>query len=87
MTNQAEKKKPAAEIRDGAIKAAIWPNSSEKGVFYSVTITRTYKNGDEFKDANSFSGTDLLKASRILALAYDQVRDLEAADREAAQAE
>lgn len=66
-------RKPVQQYRDGAIRAAIWENSSEKGTFYSVTITRTFKEGEKYKDSTSFSGAELLRVSRIAALAYDYI--------------
>lgn len=66
-------RKPIQQYRDGAIRAAIWANSSEKGTFYSVTITRTFKEGEKYKDSASFSGTELLRVSRIASLAYDYI--------------
>lgn len=52
-------KKPIKEIRLGNIRATIWPNSTEKRTWYSVTFTRRYKQGKEWKDAASFSRDDL----------------------------
>lgn len=77
---------PAETIRDGAIKATIWANSGEKGVFYSVEFSRTYKDATEqYQDATSFAGTDLLKVSRLAAIAYDRIRELNSEqEREAA---
>jgi len=66
-------RKPVQQYRDGSIRAAIWSNASEKGTFYSVTITRTFKEGEKYKDSASFSGTELLRVSRIAALAYDYI--------------
>ena len=66
-------RKPIQKFRDGAISAAIWAIASEKGTFYSVTITRTFKEGEKYKDSASFSGTELLRVSRIAALAYDYI--------------
>ena len=40
------KNKPVHDVRLGAIKAAIWANSTPKGTRYSVTLTRLYKDGD-----------------------------------------
>ena len=39
------KNKPVHDIRLGAIKAAIWANSTPKGIRHSVTLTRLYKDG------------------------------------------
>jgi hypothetical protein len=62
--------KPLQTLRDGAIKASIWQNASEKGAFYSVEFSRTYKSGEVFKDSGSFSGSDLLKICRLAEAAY-----------------
>lgn len=67
-------KKPVTTLRDGAIKATIWKNTGENGVFFSVTFARTYTNSDgNPQDTDSFTGSQLLKLSRIAAKAYDTV--------------
>ena len=82
-----EKAKPAATLRDGSLQASIWKNTSENGTFYSTTITRSYQTEDgDYKNTNSYSGTELLKLSRLAAKAYDRELELKAADREAAKA-
>ena len=73
-TNQ----KPAAKLRDGAIVATLWKKEGEHGVFFNTTIARTYKDGDTFKEANSFSGSELLRVSRLAAKAYDLELELKA---------
>ena len=78
-TNQ----KPAAKLRDGAIVAALWKKEGEHGVFFNTTIARTYKEGDTYKETNSFSGSELLRVSRIAAKAYDLEIELKAEAREA----
>jgi hypothetical protein len=78
MTNSTANK-PVQQLRDGAIRAAIWANQGQENrTFYSVTISRTYKEGEEYRDSNSFSGADLLKLSRIAAKAYDAIAELRA---------
>ena len=53
------KNKPIHEIRFGAVKAAIWENQNEKGTRYSVSVTRLYKEGAEWKRTESFGRDDL----------------------------
>lgn len=72
---------PVTTIRDGAIKATVWANQSEKGTFYSVDFSRTYKSGDAYKDSHSFSGTEPLQIARLAQKAYDAIAELRAADR------
>ena len=43
------KQQPAHEIRLGAIKATIWENQTTTGTRHNVTVSRIYKDGDEWK--------------------------------------
>ncbi len=43
------KQRPAHEIRLGRIKATIWANQNDNGTWYNVTLSRSYKDGDEWK--------------------------------------
>jgi len=76
------KQRPVETLRDGAIKAAIWKNESEKGAFFSVTFARTYKDGDgNLQDTDSFSGSQLLRLARLADKAYDRTAKLAQAER------
>ena len=64
MTTQ--KKRPAHEIRVGALKATIWANQSEKtGTWYCVTFQRSYRSGDAWKQTNGFGVHDLLEVGKL----------------------
>ena len=65
MTN-----KPIHKMNFGRIRVAIWENEARESKVYSVTLTRTYKDGDTFKDTTSLGRDDLLVASKALELAY-----------------
>lgn len=50
-----EKVKPVHKIKVGAVNTAIWKNETEKGVFFSVTFTRTFMSKDEvLKNTSTF---------------------------------
>ena len=70
--------RPIITIRDGALKASIWENKTDDGkTFHSVTFGRTFTAEDNsVKSANSFSGGDILKISRLAEKAYDQIASL-----------
>lgn len=71
------KQRPVETIRDGAIKAAIWRNDSENGVFHGVTFSRTFRNGEgNLADTSSYSGTQLLRLARLAEKAYDRAGKL-----------
>ena len=61
-------RKPAHKLRDGAIEIAIWKNESDKGPFFSVTPSRSYKKGDEWKESDSYGQDDLLILAKLLDL-------------------
>jgi hypothetical protein len=83
MTDKS-KAKPVTTLRDGRIAASIWKNENEKGSFHAVTLSRAYTDADgNLQNTNSFSGTDLLKLSRITLLAYDEAKRLAKADASA----
>ena len=51
--------RPVHEVRLGRVKAAIWRNASERGVFHNVTFCRLYREGEEWKQSESFGRDDL----------------------------
>lgn len=75
--------KPAAEFRDGRLKATIWRNETDKGTFYSTDVSRSYKDSsDNWQDAKGgFTGAENLRVARLLERAYDQESELRKSDR------
>lgn len=71
---------PIDTIRDGALKATIWKNFGENGTFYSVELSRTYKQGETYKDSHSFSGTEPIQIARLAHLAYTRIGELRQQD-------
>jgi hypothetical protein len=61
---------PAFSCRHRALKAAVWKNSSENGDFYNVTVTRSYKDGETWKESSSFGFDDLLIVGELLRTCY-----------------
>lgn len=67
------KQKPVHEVRMGRIKAAIWANESENGTRHNVTITRLYKDGDEWKTSTSFGREELPLVAKVADLAHSWI--------------
>ncbi len=66
-----EKQKPAHEIRLGRIRAAIWANTSDRGeVWFNVTVSRLYKDGDRWQQTTSYRRDDLPLVSRVVNVAH-----------------
>lgn len=52
---------PAHEVKAGRITATVWLNEHDGKPWYSVTISRAYKDGEgKWKQASSFGRDDLL---------------------------
>ena len=79
--------KPAAEVRLGKLTAVIWANETEKGVFYGVQFSRSWKDGDEWKRSDSFGRDDLLPLAKLSDIAHTRIFELQSeakANRDAA---
>ena len=58
-------RKPIHEIRMGRIKAAIWQNETDNGIRYNVTVGRLYKEGESWKQTESFGRDDLPVLAKV----------------------
>ena len=75
---------PAIKFRDGTLQVTIWRNSGEKGNWYSVTPTRSYRQGDEtWKETDSLGQDDMLAMAELLREAYAWIRMQKRADAKA----
>jgi len=68
--NRSEPNRPVHTVRYGAIRAAVWRNVVDNGnasrPMYNVTVSRSYRDGDDWKDSSSFGYDDLLVLSKAL---------------------
>jgi hypothetical protein len=61
---------PAAKFRLGFVTASVWKNGSG---FFNVTVQRSYKEDDEWKNSESFNAGDLLNAAKVLTRAEEWI--------------
>lgn len=73
-----DKNKPIQTFRLGYIEAAIWANQGQKGVWYTATLSRSYKekNG-KWQRTDRFSLSDIPLATKVLEHAYAYLYDLQ----------
>ena len=68
--NKSEKtgNRPVHTIRYGAVRAVIWRNVADNDKasrpMYNVTFSRSYKDGNEWKNNTSFGVDDLLELAK-----------------------
>ena len=71
--NGSPAKAPVHEVRLGRIKAAVWENTTENGVRHNVTISRLYKDGNQWKDSSSFGRDDLPLVIKVADQAHNWI--------------
>ncbi len=68
---EKESRGPVKKVKIGGVEAAVWENSSKEGKkFFTTTMERSYKVGEEWKKTSSLRDSDLPKAILALQEAY-----------------
>jgi hypothetical protein len=76
--------KPAHKLRVGVLQVTIWRNHSEKGNWYSVIPSRSYKQGeDTWKETDSLNFDDLLPMAKLFDQAHTWIMHQQQADAKA----
>lgn len=76
------KTRPIHEVRLGRIRAAIWENDTQNGTRHNVTVSRLYKDGDQWKDSTSFGRDDLPLVAKVVDQAHSWIFEQSAAGGE-----
>jgi hypothetical protein len=78
--NKETGNKPVKRIQIRGITASVFRNTTDNGAaFYKVSLSRTFKDGDEFKSTTSFSRDDLPIVAELSHQAWLAIIELEAA--------
>ena len=63
--------RPIHEIKVGRIRASIWTNESERqDVWFTVSISRVYCDGEQWKTTTSFGRDDLPLVAKAAEMAF-----------------
>lgn len=82
----ANANKPVARISLYPVTASIWRNQNPKGIFFSVSFERSYKDDNgKYQTSSTFNASDLLLVSKVADLADTKIRELRAGERQAEQ--
>ena len=60
-------------MRSRRIKATIWENETENGTRHNVTVSRIYKDGEEWKQTGSFGRDDLPLVAKVADLVHSWI--------------
>ena len=68
------KNEPVCKFRLSRISVAVWENVSGDGAtWYRVSITRCWKDGDEWRETTSFDSEDLPIVAEAAMLAHSWI--------------
>ena len=68
--------RPVHEVRLSRIVGAIWPHTSDDGtVWYNVTFSRIYKDGQNWARSDSFGKNDLPLLIKVADRCHDWIYD------------
>ena len=73
MAKAKQKVRPVNEVRLGRVRAAIWENETQNGTRHNVTLSRLYKDGDDWKDSASFGRDDRPLVAKVSDLAHSWI--------------
>jgi hypothetical protein len=65
MSNES-KSAPTKFRGDHGLCVNLWENLTDKGIFYSVKIERSYKDGDDWKTTDSVPGDQIQNLRKLL---------------------
>lgn len=71
-------KKPVQTYRIGAVSVSIFENQSDGRTFHTVSLQRSYRDGDEWKHSTTLTLSDMPSAIRVLKLARNFIEEREA---------
>ena len=64
---------PVKHYRLGDVHASVFLNEGEDGSFHTITMHRRYKDGNEWKTSDSFTGSQMANAIVVGQLAASYV--------------
>ena len=74
--------RPIHELRFGSVRAAIWENQSGENTFHNVSFQRTYRDGNEWKQSDSYRGDDLLNLAKAADHAHTWITEQRSSRRD-----
>ena len=68
---------PLLKSASVASRLRFWPNGTDGRTRHNVTFSRLYKDGDEWKNTQSFSRNDLLLLAKVADQAHSRIFELQ----------
>ena len=81
-TPKTSTQKPEAELKVGAVAATIWKNEGPTGPYYTITVSRFYKDPqtDSWKRTKSLRPKDMPAVADLAGQVTEKIAELTSAD-------
>lgn len=66
---ERKNEKPIKRFRRGGVEAAIWKQSTDDRLNFTIQLSKRYRDGEQYKSTTVFLGMDMLKVERVAQLA------------------
>jgi hypothetical protein len=73
-------KKPLKVFREGDVSASVFDREHEGQTYYSVTFSRSYKSGSDWRYSKWFDHGDLPKVAKLAQAAHDHIGGLQSGE-------
>ena len=82
QTIKTSTQKPVAEVKVGAVSGTIWRNEGQTGPYYTITVTRFYKDPktDSWKRTKSLRPKDMPSVGELANQVTEKIAELTSAD-------
>lgn len=68
---------PLETLRDGRLKATLWENQGENGLYHTVSLAKVYEDKQgQLQETSSFSAGELLRVAELARESHGLIRDL-----------
>ena len=67
---------PIDKLQDYPVEIALFERQGESGTWHNAQVSKTYKEGDEYKRTSNFSRNDLLKLNALIPQALTRMQEL-----------
>ncbi len=76
------KQRPAASVRDGNLRIALWRNETDDGrPWFNCELSRTFQNENGYQETNRVPASDLLRVAFLAQQAYGEYLELRAQEK------
>lgn len=69
--------KPVDKFEDYPVGIALFEREGENGTWINADVSKTYKDGDEYKKSRNFSRVDLMKLNALVPHAIARMQELD----------